>query len=85
MNRLKGKKAVLTASGQGIGRAVAEAFVHEGAVVTATDINEKLLEGLKGAAMRRLDVTDNAAVKALAKELDPVDVLFNCAGFVHHG
>ncbi len=85
MNRLKGKKAVLTASGQGIGRAVAEAFVREGAIVTATDINETLLEGLKGAAMRRLDVTDDAAVKALAKELGPVDVMFNCAGFVHHG
>jgi len=85
LDRLKGKKAVLTASGQGIGRAVAEAFVREGALVTATDINEKLLEGLKGAATRRLDVTDNAAVKALAKELGPVDVLFNCAGFVHHG
>jgi 2-keto-3-deoxy-L-fuconate dehydrogenase len=85
LDRLKGKKAVLTASGQGIGRAVAEAFVREGAIVTATDINEKLLEGLKGAATRRLDVTDNAAVKALAKELGPVDVLFNCAGFVHHG
>ena len=85
MNRLKGKKAVLTASGQGIGRAVAEAFVREGAIVTATDINEKLLEGLKGAATRRLDVTDDAAVKALAKELGSVDVLFNCAGFVHHG
>jgi 2-keto-3-deoxy-L-fuconate dehydrogenase len=85
VNRLKGKKAVLTASGQGIGRAVAEAFVREGAIVTATDINEKLLEGLKGAATRRLDVTDDAAVKALAKELGSVDVLFNCAGFVHHG
>jgi len=85
VNRLKGKKAVLTASGQGIGRAVAEAFVREGAIVTATDINEKLLEGLKGAAIRRLDVTDDAAVKALAKELGPVDVMFNCAGFVHHG
>ena len=85
MNRLKAKKAVLTASGQGIGRAVAEAFVREGAIVTATDINEKLLEGLKGAATRRLDVTDDAAVKALAKELGPVDVLFNCTGFVHHG
>jgi 2-keto-3-deoxy-L-fuconate dehydrogenase len=82
---LKGKKAVLTASGQGIGRAVAEAFVREGAIVTATDINATLLEGLKGAAIRRLDVTDDAAVKALAKELGPVDVMFNCAGFVHHG
>ena len=85
LNRLKGKKAVLTASGQGIGRAVAEAFVREGAIVIATDVNEKLLEGLQGAATRRLDVTDDAAVKALAKEFGPIDVLFNCAGFVHHG
>ena len=85
MDRLKGKKAVVTAAGQGIGRAVAEAFISEGASVTATDLNEKLLAGLKGGATRRLDVTDDAAVKALAKELGPVDVLFNCAGFVHHG
>jgi 2-keto-3-deoxy-L-fuconate dehydrogenase len=85
VDRLKGKKAVVTAAGQGIGRAVAEAFISEGASVTATDLNEKLLAGLKGGATRRLDVTDDAAVKALAKELGPVDVLFNCAGFVHHG
>ena len=82
---LKGKKAILTAAGQGIGRAVAEAFVREGAIVTATDINEKLLDGLKGAVTRRLDATDDTAVKALARELGAVDVLFNCAGFVHHG
>jgi 2-keto-3-deoxy-L-fuconate dehydrogenase len=85
VNRLKGKKAILTAAGQGIGRAVAEAFVGEGAIVTATDVNERLLEGLKGASIRKLDVTDDAAVKALAKELGAIDVLFNCAGFVHHG
>ena len=85
MNRLKGKNAILTAAGQGIGRAVAEAFVREGAIVTATDINEKLLQGLKGATTRKLDVTDDAAVKALAKDLGAVDVLFNCAGFVHQG
>ena len=85
MNRLKGKKAVLTAAGQGIGRAVAEAFIREGAIVTATDVNEKLLENLEGAATRKLDVTDDAAVKALAKELGAIDVLFNCAGYVHQG
>jgi len=85
VNRLKGKNAILTAAGQGIGRAVAEAFVREGAIVTATDINEKLLQGLKGATTRKLDVTDDAAVKALAKDLGAVDVLFNCAGFVHQG
>ncbi len=85
MSRLKGKKAFLTAAGQGIGRAVAEAFLREGAIVTATDLNEKLLGGLKGATTRALDVTDDAAVKALARETGAVDVLFNCAGFVHHG
>jgi 2-keto-3-deoxy-L-fuconate dehydrogenase len=85
VNRLKGKKAVLTAAGQGIGRAVAEAFIREGAIVTATDVNEKLLENLEGAATRKLDVTDDAAVKALAKELGAIDVLFNCAGYVHQG
>ncbi len=85
MNRLNGKKAILTAAGQGIGRAVADAFVREGASVMATDINEKLLEGLHGAATRKLDVTDAGAVAALAKELGTVDVLFNCAGFVHQG
>jgi len=85
LDRLKAKKAVLTASGQGIGRAVAEAFVREGAVVMATDIDEKLLAGLTGAQTRRLDVTDGDAVAALAAEFGPVDILFNCAGFVHHG
>ena len=85
MNRLKGKKAILTAAGQGIGRAVAEAFIREGAIVTATDINENLMQELKGATTRKLDVTDDAAVKALAKDLGAVDVLFNCAGFVHQG
>ncbi len=85
MGRLKGKKAILTACGQGIGRAVAEAFVREGAAVMATDINEAALAGLSGAKTRRLDVTDGVAVATLAAELGPVDILFNCAGFVHHG
>jgi 2-dehydro-3-deoxy-L-fuconate 4-dehydrogenase len=85
LGRLKGKKAILTACGQGIGRAVAEAFVREGAAVMATDINEAALAGLSGATTRRLDVTDGVAVATLAAELGPVDVLFNCAGFVHHG
>ena len=85
MDRLKGKKAFVTAAAQGIGRAVAEAFVGEGADVTATDINDKALAGLKGAKTRHLDVTDGAAVRALAGELGAVDILFNCAGFVHHG
>ncbi|HXQ42005.1 MAG TPA: SDR family oxidoreductase [Candidatus Udaeobacter sp.] len=85
MGRLTGKFALLTASAQGIGRAVAEAFVAEGARVVATDVNEKALAGLKGAETRRLDVTDGAAIKALAAELGPIDVLFNCAGYVHAG
>ena len=85
MGRLTGKFALLTASAQGIGRAVAEAFVAEGARVVATDVNEKALAGLAGAETRRLDVTDEAAIKALAAELGPIDILFNCAGYVHAG
>jgi 2-keto-3-deoxy-L-fuconate dehydrogenase len=85
LGRLTGKRALLTASAQGIGRAVAEAFVAEGARVVATDVNEKALAGLKGAELRRLDVTDGAAIKALAGELGGLDILFNCAGYVHQG
>jgi 2-keto-3-deoxy-L-fuconate dehydrogenase len=88
--RLSGKKAVVTAAAQGIGRAAALAFAAEGADVVATDVNLAKLEELKrqGAGRidtRRLDVTDAAAIGALARALGPVDVLFNCAGFVHHG
>lgn len=88
--RLAGKTAVVTAAAQGIGRATALAFAAEGARVTATDINLAKLEELKKEAkgeiaVRRLDVTDKAAILALAKELGAVDVLQNCAGFVHHG
>ena len=84
--RLAGKTALVTAAGQGIGRATAEAFATQGAVVVATDIDEKALAALP-AAMRkvRLDVTDAAAIGALARELGAVDVLFNCAGYVHQG
>lgn len=85
MARLKGKKAVLTASAQGIGRAVAEAFIREGAQVIATDLNEKALASLSGATLRRLDVTSGKDVDALAAEIGPVDILFNCAGYVHNG
>ena len=82
--RLEGKVAVLTAAAAGIGRATAEAFAAEGAKVIATDLN---LDGLKGLAgeTRRLDVRSSEAVAALAREVGPIDVLFNCAGFVHHG
>lgn len=85
-DRLKGKKALVTAAGQGIGRATALAFAAEGAAVVATDIDEgKMADLPSGIARRRLDVTDGAAIKALARELGALDVLFNCAGFVHHG
>ncbi len=83
--RLAGKLAVVTAAGQGIGRATAEQFAREGATVIATDINESLLADLKGCQVERLDVTDETAVKALAARVGPIDILFNCAGFVHDG
>ncbi len=82
--RLSGKIAVLTAAAAGIGRATAQAFADEGARVIATDIN---LEGLAGleAERRKLDVRSSEAVLALARDVGPIDVLFNCAGYVHHG
>jgi 2-keto-3-deoxy-L-fuconate dehydrogenase len=83
--RLHGKTALITAAAQGIGRASAELFVAEGARVIATDIRDDLLEGLTGCETRRLDVTDPAAVAALAEELGAIDVLFNVAGYVHAG
>ncbi|MGN6580729.1 MAG: SDR family oxidoreductase [Bordetella sp.] len=82
--RLAGKTAVITAAGQGIGRACAERFASEGARVIATDLRIDALAGLPVQA-RTLDVRDAAAIAALAAELGPVDVLFNCAGFVHAG
>ena len=84
MNRLAGKTAFVTAAAAGIGRATAEAFAAEGARVIATDLNEAGLAGLK-AETRRLDVRSTEAVEALAREIGAIDVLFNCAGFVHHG
>ncbi|WP_284614357.1 SDR family oxidoreductase [Aquabacterium humicola] len=86
--RLKGKTAFLTAAGQGIGRAVALAFVREGADVLATDIDAAALERLRadcGCRGRQLDVTDAQAIAAAAAAAGPVDVLFNGAGFVHAG
>ena len=87
MARLHGKRALVTAAGQGIGRATALAFAREGASVLATDIAAEKLVGLADAliATRPLDATDAAAITALADELGPIDILFNCAGFVHHG
>lgn len=88
--RLAGKKALVTAAGQGIGKASALAFAREGAEVIASDIDQGKLDAVKQEAkgslsLRRLDVTDSEAVAAAAREIGPLDVLFNCAGFVHHG
>ena len=83
--RLKGKVAVVTAAGQGIGRAIAEAFVAEGATVWATDKDVALLEGIPKAKKRKLDVLSSKAVNAFAEKVGPVDILVNAAGFVHHG
>jgi len=83
--RLAEKVAVVTAAGQGIGRAIAEAFVREGARVFATDVEVAKLDGLEGAERRRLDVLSTPAVEALARETGSVDILVNAAGFVHHG
>jgi 2-keto-3-deoxy-L-fuconate dehydrogenase len=88
MNRLKGKRAFLTAAGAGIGRATALAFAAEGATVIATDLKADLLADLKDhgiAETHSLDVRDTKAVRALAEKVGAVDILFNCAGFVHHG
>jgi len=87
LNRLAGKTAFVTAAGQGIGRGAALAFAREGAQVWASDLNEKTVSELQkeGIKTRALDVTDEAAVARVAAEIGPVDVLFNCAGFVHHG
>ena len=86
--RLAGKLALITAAGQGIGHAAALAMASEGATVYATDVNPKLLEQYAGVANvvpRTLDVLDDAAIAKLADELPALDVLFNCAGYVHHG
>jgi 2-keto-3-deoxy-L-fuconate dehydrogenase len=83
--RLSGKRCVITAAGQGIGRASAELFAAEGADVVATDIDEAKLAGLAGCRTERLDVMDAAAIEAFARRHGAIDVLFNCAGYVHHG
>src|SRR5437762_3192095 len=86
MNRLKGKTALVTAAGQGMGRAAALAFAREGAQVLATDVNASLLQ-FDGAAIRTtaLDVLDDAAVHAFVEKHGAFDILFNCAGWVHQG
>ncbi len=87
MGRLTGKTALVTAAGQGIGRAAALAMAREGAKVLATDVNEAALAGLadEGLATRILDVRDKASIAAAVAALPGPDVLFNCAGFVATG
>ena len=86
--RLRDKSCVVTAAGQGIGQATARAFAREGAKVWATDVDETKLQtltGVEGIQIRKLDVLDKKAIGILARDVGVVDVLFNCAGFVHHG
>ena len=87
--RLENKNIVVTAAGQGIGRATAIAFSNEGANVYATDINEKTLKSLnkehQNIKVKSLDSTDKSAVEEFSDSLDKIDVLFNAVGFVHHG
>ena len=87
MINLKDKTALLTASGQGIGKATAEAFVKAGAYVIATDINEESLDNLKKTVheTHKLDVTNQDAIRDLMKLIKEPNVLFNCAGIVHNG
>jgi 2-keto-3-deoxy-L-fuconate dehydrogenase len=87
--RLANKTAFVTAAGQGIGRAICEAFGAEGARIIATDLDAGKLDGLAVARREKLDVRSTAAVEALAQDVvkafGPPDILVNCAGFVHHG
>jgi len=84
VGRLQDKSALITAAGAGIGRATAQAFAREGCRVVATDIDPSKLEGLAGQLVP-LDVRSTAQVRELAARIGPIDILFNCAGFVHHG
>jgi NAD(P)-dependent dehydrogenase (short-subunit alcohol dehydrogenase family) len=87
-NRLQGKTALVTAAGEGMGRAAVLAFVREGARVHATDIDPELLKayaGNKAVVTSRLDVTDASAVARYVESVGAVDILFNCAGWVHQG
>jgi len=86
--RLAGRTALITAAAQGMGRAGALAFAREGARVIATDLSEPLLaklDGTPGISTARLDVLDDAAVQAFVERTGAVDILFNCAGWVHQG
>jgi 2-keto-3-deoxy-L-fuconate dehydrogenase len=84
-DRLMGKKILITAAAQGIGRACAEMFAREGAQVFATDIDDAKLKGLAGCEVRHLNVTKPEEIQALAEKLGTIDVLLNAAGYVHHG
>lgn len=83
--RLAGKSAVVTAAGQGIGRAIAESFVREGARVHASDLHADKLSGLAAASAQALDARNGEAIAAYASEVGAVDILVNCAGYVAHG
>ncbi len=85
MNRLADKTAIVTAAAQGIGRAAAELFAREGARVLALDVNADALATLAGCEHHVVDLLDGAAIRAFAERVGAVDVLFNCAGFVHAG
>ena len=85
---LKNKTAIITASAQGIGKSIAQTFAKEGANVIATDINEKLLlklSNIKGITPIKLDVTDTKTIQDFAKQFKQIDILVNCAGYVHSG
>ena len=87
-NRLQGKTVLLTAAGQGMGRAAALAFAREGAMVSATDIDAVALQALgttTGISCRPLDVLDSDAVNQFVQSMGAIDILFNCAGYVHQG
>ena len=89
MGRLEGKEIIITAAGQGIGKATAITFHNEGANVTATDINENTLSELNKEypkiKVKKLDSTRNEDIKAFINTFKNIDVLFNAVGFVHHG
>ena len=85
MGRLSGKRAVVSAAAQGIGRASAELFAREGAKVFALDINAGALSAVEGCETRPIDLLDGSAIAALAADIGPIDILFNCAGYVDAG
>jgi 2-keto-3-deoxy-L-fuconate dehydrogenase len=85
LGRLEGKTALVTAAGQGIGRAIAEAFSREGALVWATDLDEAKLAGINDCSVARLDVLDPTSIDGVLAAAGPLDVLCNCAGFVANG